>query len=258
VSFGAMIRRVLLIAAALGGCGSPPVTEPGLVAERIRLRIENAGVVAELRAAGEPIYGSLALPKFYERRLYRPAWSDDGGPNRLADRVVGALRRADLEGLRSEDYHLAGIEAVLAAARADDERGPALAPDRWAELDLLLTDAFLVYGAHLLAGRVNPETLRPEWVSHRRTADIAAVLEAGLESGDIASSLEQLVPPGHGYRRLREALGRYRDVAARGGWPVIPAGPTLRRGQRGPTVAALRERARTASSSRPTCPFSRC
>jgi len=32
---------------------------------------------------------------------------------------------------------------------------------------------------------VNPETLRPEWVSNRRTADIAVVLEAALASGHL-------------------------------------------------------------------------
>ena len=247
-----MLHRVLLIGAALMGCGSPQQTAAGqvdprspaeLVAERIRTRIEAAGVVMELRAAGEPVYASLVLPSFYERRLYRPAWSDEHGPTRLADDLIGALRRADLEGLRSEDYHLASIESVLAAVRADAKRGPALAPDRWAELDLLLTDAFLVYGAHLLAGRVNPETLRPEWVSNRRTADIAVVLEAALASGNIAGTLAGLDPPEVGFQRLRDALGRYRAVAAAGGWPVIPDG-TLRLGDRNGSVAALRERLR--------------
>jgi murein L,D-transpeptidase YcbB/YkuD len=247
------IHRVLLIGAALAGCGSPPRAEAApadirspvdLVAERIRTRIEAAGVVTELRAGGEPVYASAVLPSFYERRLYRPAWSDERGPTRLADDLMGALRRADLEGLRSEDYHLASIEAVLVAVRADAKSGPALAPDRWAELDLLLTDAFLVYGAHLLAGRVNPETLRPEWLSNRRSADIAAVLEAAVASGNIAGTLETLVPPQYGYQRLREALAHYREVAATGGWPVIPDGATLQRGDRGGPVAALRERLR--------------
>jgi len=248
-----LIPGVLLFGAALAGCRSLPTMEAGqaevrypdeLVAERIRTRIEAAGVVAELRAGGEPIYQSEVLPSFYERRLYRPAWSDKRGPTRLADDLVGSLRRADLEGLRSEDYHLAGIVAVLAAVRADAKRGPAIAPDRWAELDLLLTDAFLVYGAHLLAGRVDPETLRPEWVANRRSADVAAVLEAALASGHIAGALEKLTPHHQGYRRLREALARYREVAARGGWPAIPDGSTLQRGGRGPPVEALRERLR--------------
>ena len=247
-----MLHRVLLIGAALVGCGSSQQTAAGqvdarspaeLVAERIRTRIEAAGIVMELRAAGEPVYASLVLPSFYERRLYRPAWSDEHGPTRLTDDLIGALRRADLEGLRSEDYHLAAIEAVLAAVRADAKRGPALAPDRWAELDLLLTDAFLVYGAHLLAGRVNPETLRPEWVSNRRTADIAVVLEAALTSGNIAGTLASLDPPEVGFRRLREALAHYREVSATGGWPVIPDA-SLRLGERSSSVAALRERLR--------------
>ena len=242
-----MIHRVLRVGAALAalaGCASPPTTEARLVAERIRTRIEAAGVVAELRAGGEPVYASVVLPSFYERRLYRPAWSDAGGPTRLADDLVAALRRADLEGLRSEDYHLAGIEAVLAAVRADDKHGPALAPDRWAELDLLLTDAFLVYGAHLLGGRVNPETLNPQWVANGRTADIAVVLEAALASGDIPGAIETLVPSQYGYRRLREALAKDREVAAAGGWPALPDGVSLQLGDSGGPVAALRERLR--------------
>jgi len=214
------------------------------VAERIRTRIEAAGVVTELRAGGEPVYESEVLPGFYERRLYRPAWSDEHGTTRLADDLVGALRRANLEGLRSEAYHLAGIEAGLAAVRGDAASGAAMAPGRLAELDLLLTDAFLVYGAHLLAGRVNPQTLRPEWLANRRSADIATVLEAALASGNVADSLETLAPPQYGYRRLREALARYREVAARGGWPAIPDGRTLQRGARVPPVAALRDRLR--------------
>jgi murein L,D-transpeptidase YcbB/YkuD len=239
------IHRAFLVGAVLAACASSPTTETRLVAEGIRTRIEAAAGVAELRAGGEPVYASAVLPKFYERRLYRPAWSDAGGPTHLADDLVAALRRANLEGLRSEDYHLAGIEAVLAAVRTDDaKRGPALDPDRWAELDLLLTDAFLVYGAHLLGGRVNPETLSPEWVSNRRTADIAVVLEAALASGDIAGAIETLVPQQFGYRRLRAALAKDREVAAAGGWPAIPDGVSLQLGDSGVLVAALRERLR--------------
>jgi len=239
-----MIHRVLLVGAVLAACASPPTTEERLVAERIRTRIEAGGVVAELRAGGEPVYASSVLPSFYERRLYRPAWSNARGPTRLADDLVAGLRRANLEGLRSEDYHLAGIEAVLAAVRADDKHGPALDPDRWAELDLLLTDAFLVYGAHLLGGRVNPETLNPEWVANGRTADIAVVLEAGLASRDIPGAIETLVPSQYGYRRLREALAKDREVAAAGGWPAIPDGVTLQLGDSGAPVVALRQRLR--------------
>jgi L,D-transpeptidase YcbB len=248
-----IIHRVLLIGATLAGWASSPgvVAAQGdfrspdaPVAERIRARIEAAGVVTELRAGGEPIYQSAVLPSFYERRGYRPAWGTERGPSRLVDDLIGALRRTDLEGLRPADYHLAAIEAVLPALRAGAPWGPAVAPDQWAEIDLLLTDAFLVYGTHLVAGRVNPETLRPEGLANRRSTDIAASLESALAAGDIAGTLGRLAPPQSGYRRLRDALARYRAVAATGGWPAIPPGPTLHQGDRGPPVAALRQRLR--------------
>ena len=248
-----IIHRVLLIGATLTGWASSPgavaaqgnLRSPdGLVAERIRARIESARVVTEPRAGGEPIYQSAVLPSFYERRAYRPAWGTERGPTQLVDDLMRALRRADLEGLRPADYHLAAIEAVLPALRAGAPWGPAIAPDQWAEIDLLLTDAFLVYGTHLVAGRVNPETLRPEGLANRRSTDIAASLESALASGDIGGTLGSLAPPQSGYRRLRDALARYRAVAATGGWAAIPPGPTLHQGDRGPAVAVLRQRLR--------------
>jgi murein L,D-transpeptidase YcbB/YkuD len=252
-SFADVVRRVLLMGAALAGCGSPPGPEArqagipapdGLVAERIRARIEADGAVAALRAGGEPIYESAVLPGFYEGRLYHPAWSDERGPAPVIHDLVNALRQADREGLRPDDYHLAAIDTLLAAVRADVRSGGLIVPDRWAELDLLLTDAFLVYGSHLLAGRVNHEVLQPEWVANRRAADFAGVLAAVLRSGDVAATLERLSPAQRGFRRLREALVYHRAVVARGGWPAIPDGRTLKLGDHGAPVAVLRERLR--------------
>jgi len=215
-----------------------------LVAERIRTRIESADVLTDLRAGGKPFYTSEALVGFYVRRLYRPAWINERGPTRLADDLVNALRLADLEGLRPEDYQLTAIEDLAAAVRADLRSRKGIVPDRWADLDFLHTNAFLVYASHLLSGRVNPASLEQEWMANRRSADFAAVLEAALASGDVAGTLAKLAPPGRGFRRLREALVHQRAVAARGGWPAIPDGPTLKRGDHSPQVAALRERLR--------------
>jgi len=236
----AAARRLLPQGRAVGHFRSPDE----LAGDQIRTRIEVAGVCAELSACGEPVYASAELPGFYIRRLYRPAWEDSRGPTRQVDDLVNALHRANLEGLRGEDYHLAAIETLLVAVRADGRSGGLIYPDRWAELDLLLTDAFLMYGSHLLAGRVNPETIQPEWVANRRGADLAAVLETALRSGDVAGALAKLAPPQRGFRQLREALAYHRAVAARGGWPTIPVGQALKRGDRGPAVAALRERLR--------------
>ncbi len=49
-------------------------------------------------------------------------------------------------------------------------------------------------------------------------------------------------PENTSYLKLESALTRYRSLAERGGWPSIPDGPTLREGDSGARVAALRNR----------------
>jgi murein L,D-transpeptidase YcbB/YkuD len=236
------VRRIalllLLLLTTSAASGAPDEDE---VQEGLRNRIEAAvGVPIELRVAGELIHAAAALPTFYERRVYHAAWSEDGRPSALARKLLDAIRAADREGLRPTDYHLAAIEGLL----LEDGKGPT--PQRSTadliDLDLLLTDAFLIYGSHLLSGRVDPVSLDPLWIANRRERDLVALLESALESGRIEEALEELLPPYEGYRRLREELARQRAVAADEGWPTVPDGPKLAPGDEGPRVAALRER----------------
>ncbi|MGD2217377.1 MAG: L,D-transpeptidase family protein [Gemmatimonadales bacterium] len=211
------------------------------VQEALRNHIESAGTPLDLEVRGRRIYAVQALPTFYERRTYRPAWSDDGGPRPTAPALLRAVRDAEIEGLRPADYHLAAIESLLrdGAARRGGRPWTVTA---LVDLDLLLSDAFLIYASHLLSGRVNPETIDAQWIASRRERDVAAVLAEAVESGRIVESLRELLPKHQGYHRLRDALARYRAIAAAGGWPTVPEGSQLASGEQGPRVRALRRR----------------
>src|SRR4051812_7759636 len=209
---------LLLALVQRGGTGgTPPLrTRDDSIAEQLRRQLES-------RSA--PIHANGALIGFYSRRAFRAAWSNEHGPNRLADDFVDAIGRADLDGLEPEQYHRSQIRRLLDGVRDDAANGRSSNPSRFAELDLLLSDAFLLYGSHLLSGRVDPETLHPLWEASRREADLATVLEEALASRKVARALQRLAPTNEGYERLREALVRERAIAARGGWPRLPAGP---------------------------------
>ncbi|WP_306535915.1 murein L,D-transpeptidase [Geobacter sp.] len=237
------LRGVFIILVLLASSLAIPVY-PGYagdltneVGKRLRDRIASAGAPPGIVVERELILTSRLIGRFYQKRAFRPAWSGAEGPTPLADALVEALRQADAEGLRSGDYHLEQIETGLAAARQQ----PYL-PETLADLDLLLTDAWLLYASHLLAGHVNPETLGAEWYIRRPEADLVKRLRDALESGDIAGSLNALIPDGPGYGMLRHALKQYRDLAAQGGWLAIPDGPTLKAGDSDPRVTVLRAR----------------
>jgi murein L,D-transpeptidase YcbB/YkuD len=207
------------------------------VRQQLKARIGRAGAPPRIPVDGEILCACDTMADFYRSRGYRPAWSDSEGPSPLADGLVAELRQADTHGLKPENYHLERIEAMLAEARTGEPRPKALA-----ELDLLLTDAYLLFASHLLAGRVNPETLQTEWYIRRPEADLLAKLREAIDSGAIAASLTRLLPADPAYGRLREALRLYREIRPKGGWLPVPDGPTLRTGDVDPRVAALRAR----------------
>ncbi|MBU1949076.1 MAG: L,D-transpeptidase family protein, partial [Candidatus Eisenbacteria bacterium] len=183
-------------------------------------------------------YASLALPRFYQERTFAPAWIDDRGVTTAAEDLLEALRGAYQEGLIPEDYHLEGIATRLDKARTPGGAGP----DLYVDLELLLTDGFLVYASHLLSGRVNPETLDPEWIATRREGDLAQVLEKALQGAGIKEELPSLLPMGPGYRRLKTALAHYRRISDQGGWPTVSPGPKLELGSIDGRVQELRRR----------------
>lgn len=67
-------------------------------------------------------------------------------------------------------------------------------------------------------------------------------------------ALADLAPAHPGYHALRQALAQYRETAALGGWPAVPAGPTLKPGEKGERVAALRARLEASGELQGTAP----
>lgn len=212
------------------------------IADRLRGRIEAAGIPPAFEVGNEIIYASKALPMFYVRRLYAPAWSNFAGPIPQAESLLTVLERADREGLRPEDYHLNKIRVLLSGIRSARLRRDSIGVGRLADLDFLLTDAFLVYGTHLLMGRVDPITIDAEWHASLRDVDMTRVLDQALADGQIGAHLYGLLPNQKGYFRLREALAVYRRIAAAGGWPIVPSGPKMDTSSRGERVVLLRNR----------------
>lgn len=167
--------------------------------------------------------------------------------------LLSAIRKASLEGLRPESYHLPALRSLLAEIRHQMRQEGRADPRKLADLDLLLTDSYFGYGTHLLDGRVDPETLDPRWGEGTEEVDLMAHLERSLEEDRVEESLRDLFFAAHpGYFRLRAALAQYRSLLRLGGWPRIPAEDTLRPGDTGELVEALRERLALSGDYRPT------
>lgn len=239
----AAILAALAALAAASGCGRAPAVPPvELVRTALRDRVGPPGTAGPVSCRRDTICGSEALPDFYRKRAFRPAWIEDSLALADARAFAAALRRVAEDGLDPANYHLAALESLIAETDAARKKGlRSVRSETLADLEMLLTDGFLLCGSHLSGGQVDPETLHSDWsVKRDAAADLAAVLEKGLAAGDVPAALDSLRPGNVIYQGIRKAYAICGALVADGGWPAFPPGPKLARGDRDARIAALR------------------
>ncbi|NBB61391.1 L,D-transpeptidase family protein [Pseudomonas sp. ODNR1LW] len=142
---------------------------------------------------------------FYEMNGWRPVWNAER--MRALNAVAG---RAERHGLAAGDYFdFVGLAADPASA------------------DLRTTAAALAYGRVLAEGKVRPETVEDLWEMQKNRADLPRGLSDALARNVLLDWFEGLAPTDIGYQNLSAGYVRYRRLAAQGGWPAFPAGPTI-------------------------------
>ncbi|MCJ8501750.1 L,D-transpeptidase family protein [Desulfatitalea alkaliphila] len=235
---------LVLVGAGLAATSAGAQSEAPLaaVAGRLRDLIAQRDSAEGFHCRGELVCGIRWIPDFYAARDHVPVWLDDRGLGPAAYVLMRELRQAEADGLHPGDYHLDAVSGLLAALQRDQGTSLEAAPAAWADIDLLLTDAFLLLGAHLARGRVNPETLHADWVLSETAIDLLEMLQEGVSANRIHRFLDDIRPLHAGYRGLRVALQAMRDLALEGGWPLIPVGPTMRSGDQDARVLVLRHR----------------
>jgi len=231
----------LLFAVFLFPSSSPAASLSLQVAGEIRSVLDREGI-PRLVLDRKMLLNADLLPGFYQSREYAPAWIDDFGLTAAGGHLLDLLRSADEHGLCPEDYHLVRIEAVVELAADYRRYGILFDPVYMARLDLLLTDAFLLYAAHLVEGRVDADEVHEGWRARPRKVDMVWLLNNALSGDRVEPVLADIAPPHPGYLLLREELERYRRISALGGWLGIPAGPVLHVGDADSRLPWLRLR----------------
>ena len=180
--------------------------------------------------------------QFYQKRGDAFAWIEDRKPRPQMDELIGVLQAADRDGLDPALYNV----ATLTARRQEAGRGfltmKGFNENEAAHLDVWLTYLYLRYASDLTNGISNLSHADPTWKLRDRRTDPGPLLEKALDERRVAKSLEELAPVHLQYTGLRDALAKYRDIAQRGGWGVLPADLKLKPGQTNASVPALARR----------------
>lgn len=147
---------------------------------------------ARLTVCGEPLRCLSDVEAVYSRMDYQPLWTIE-----TANQFMDVVRNAGAEGLSSQGYHTDIIDSLLMCSNGSVR----------AELDILLTDAFLHLGGHLLHGAVDPTSVYPEkWEWMPRSLDMVTFLINTLSKESVGVALDSLRPKHPAYKLLMSQL----------------------------------------------------
>ncbi len=209
----------------------------GVRSQTVQQFIQNkidAGIESKsVSADGIKLFSQNVLPEFYENRGYQPAWRS----KQKKQELINVLESSYFDGLTPDDYHLERIKSLM----GETKHGASAL--QLANLDLLMTDALLLYSVHLIQGKVDQSKIRKGWdvPPNKLPANGAKLLENAVNSSSIAAATDTLKPKNFMYEELRNGLVIYRQLAKQGGWPAIATSRVLKPGMKDTSVLTIRK-----------------
>jgi murein L,D-transpeptidase YcbB/YkuD len=208
--------------------------------EQVEQLLENRATLSVTMLGVSRLLSHDEISNLYARRAFMPVWFDGWQLKPEATILLENLRNAGAQGLCSNDYLLPELERLMSIQIDFTAKNLPLSADNRAVLDLLLSQSFLTYATHMVEGQVDPSLAHVDWKARRRKVDLVKLLEYAIENQRLSQVIENLAPPHEEYVQLMKALSDYQRISAGGGWPKIPAGPTIRPGQSDERIPLLK------------------
>ncbi len=205
----------------------PSVNE--IIKQKIVTGLETKTVAAD----GIILYSQNVLPAYYESNGYALAWDNQKNYSELVANLLDSFN----EGLNPNDYHLERLKKLAKEVKSNNN------PEKTADLDLLMTDAILLYAKHLMTGKVDQSKIREGWEvpPNKLPENAEELLKNALNNKNLIESVNAIKPDNFMYFHLRNGLKNYREIAANGGWPTIPPGQVLKLDVEDARVIVLRK-----------------
>ena len=186
---------------------------------------------------------SLSLTtQFYTSYNYQPVWVQNSKVRPEVEQFLTILRNSYQDGLNPADYHVNEINKLLQQIKSLQQTGQIVPATLLADLDVTLSDAYLLYSKHIEVGRIDPVTAYPDWQTSHLQVNLVVQYTSAIQQNNLIPNLNKIKPTFSGYDALKKQLAKYQKIAETGGWESIPVGKDLKKGSAGMRVDLLKQR----------------
>jgi murein L,D-transpeptidase YcbB/YkuD len=200
----------------------------------LALNIPTAAVSAAIQAklAGAPPAPLSKDTWGHAQRLYNnyknaPLWlTGDGLEKTRAGALMLALADGSTDGLRLEDYPLGQLGAAIDTL--SNTKTPTA--EQLANIDVMLTAAYVALGEGLMTGQIDPKSVNQSWHISGKEEKVDSALFRSIRADQLDKAIALMRPRDEGYDSLRVQLAKYRLLAQKG-LTTVPEGKILNAGQ---------------------------
>ena len=213
-----------------------PATAPaalGPIATTIRSLLESG---TEFTIGTTKINGAT-LKKLYALRNFRPYWTTNSGVTTLGLSAQDMLENeSEYHGFNGKHYFTADAEARLQATEAT----------RLAEMDILLSNGYVMLANNMASGRINPkdrsQNLADIELSPQPPPKLEYINNAIKDVESMQQGIRNLAPFTLAYVKLLQTLVALKNAQSWGGWPALKDRTVIRPGMSHENVFGIRVR----------------
>ncbi|MFK7835839.1 MAG: murein L,D-transpeptidase [Sulfitobacter sp.] len=195
--------------------------------------VSYAQVTAFKQAVAEAASRDEDIAAFYRQNGYGAIWTGAGDADRARRaQLIHAILNADDHGLPVARYEAEALMDMLAAVRTPRDRGMA---------EVEMSRVFLKYARDIQTGMLIPSRIDPSMVRDVPYRDRTAYL-TDLSTAKPAAFFRALPPTSMEYNALIKEKVAMERLLVSGGWGASVPAKSLKPGDTGPAVIALRNR----------------
>ncbi|WP_252731388.1 L,D-transpeptidase family protein [Lentibacter algarum] len=193
----------------------------------------SAQVTAFKQAVAEAASRDKDISAFYKANNFKAIWTGSFGKDASRRKALfKAIAQADAHGLPSARYDAAGLMAKLKAAKNPRARGL---------VEVEMSKAFLELSQNMQTGALKPRSIDRNIVRAVPYRERSSYL-VNFAKSNPNSFFKALAPKTPEYARLMKEKMRFEKIVARGGFGAVVPAKSLKPGQSGNAVVALRNR----------------
>jgi len=202
----------------------------------LKAKIDTLQDIGYQHISAEKIFFPQEIETIYAKRGYVPIWIGDKQAAERINNYLNCINRSAENGLLPRDYHLFSIGDIIKGAQTEQ-----MSIQQIIDLEILLTDAFLLQASHYINGKITPEERDESWYRFPKNPNMVSYFERAAQQDNFCDVVESLLPTYPEYAELKQTLAIYQKLQW-GTLPDVPWNLLLQEGNTDPLIVAIKRR----------------